>query len=293
MELTTSNFHKMGLMRKFILITTLLFASCTPQLHEEGEKPHEATIFPFGKKSFEWTAVEQFVDEEEKIRFATARHWLAAMYPESYQNNLHALDLNGDNQLDFIYSGPGPVNDHTVISLGNRGDDFSFDGVIVDLKIKDSKNIRLFLSSIVQTAAPEVERQTILDISFEGEKPVVKTLFKNETIQGTRFPTAGSSYEIETTSDTLIARTAPVELDTPYHEVMDMEGNRLGLLAKGTRGTVVGEQTDSLKVLWICVLIDPQYRIHRYPYPYAGRQFNPTDSTTRMVWITEKGVRKR
>lgn len=280
----------MSPMRKFAAVPILLLMSCSTQVHENGLGSDELVVFPFGKESFEWKAIEQSVDEKEKIRFAEARPWLEAMYGDTYKNNVHALGLNGDQQLDFIYSGPGPVNDYTSIALGNGGDDLTFDGTIVDLKISDRKNCRLYLSSLAQTAAPEVKRQTILDISFEGNRPVVKTIFRNETIQGTKLPNAETYYEIEIVSDTLIARAAPIELDTPYHQVINLEGNRLGLLTKGTKGTVVGEYTDSLKAVWKCVMIDPQYRILRYPYPYAGRRFNPTDSTTRMVWVRNNGL---
>jgi hypothetical protein len=275
-------------MRKFEIISVLLLMSCSTQVHENSQGSDELVVFPFGKESFEWTSIEQSVDKKEKIRFAETRPWLEAMYGDTYKDNVHAFDLNGDQQLDFIYSGPGPVNDYTIIALGNGGDDLTFDGTIVDLKVRDRKNCRLYLSSLAQTAAPEVERQTILDISFEGNKPTVRTIFRNETIQGTKLPNAGTYYEIEVVSDTLIARAAPIELDTPYHQVIDMEGNRLGLLTMGSKGTVVGEYTDSLKAVWMCVLVDPQYRIIGYPYPYGGRRFNPKDSTTRMVWIRKQ-----
>ncbi len=88
----------------------------------------------------------------------------------------------------------------------------------------------------------------------------------------------------------MIARDAPLELDTPYDYVIEIEGNRLGLLTKGTKARVIGEQTDSLKHLWLCALIYPKHKIIKYPY--MNMQFDSTDGTTRMVWIRDKGLKK-
>ena len=88
----------------------------------------------------------------------------------------------------------------------------------------------------------------------------------------------------------MIARDAPLELDTPYDYIIEIEGNRLGLLTKGTKAIVIGEQTDSLKHLWLCALIYPKHKIIKYPY--MNNQFDSTDGTTRMVWIRDKGLKK-
>lgn len=277
-------------MRKWTYIITLLIASCTKPTHEETKELKADNVFPFDEESFDWTSVEKTIDNKEKIKFGETRPWLASMYADSYLTNIHALDINNDGQMDLIYSGPGPVTDYTIISLGNKSDDFSFEGYIVDLQITDTKLTKLYFTSVVGTGGPAVDGQTIVEVTYKNEQPIFKTIFRNETIQGTMFPKHKASYEIETTLDTLVAREAPLELDTPYMEVLDNKGNRLGLLTKGTKARVVGEQTDSLKTLWLCALIYPKYKIIKYPY--MNMQFDSTDETTRMVWIQDKGVKK-
>lgn len=212
------------------------------------------------------------------------------MYEDTYLDNIHALDINDDGQMDLIYSGPGPVTEYTIISLGNKSDDFSFEGQIIDLKITDKKLTKLYFASTIGTGGPAIDGQTTIEIAYKDSQPFFQTVFDNETIQGTQFPQSGASFEIETTSDTLIARLAPLELDTPYMEVLGNKGNRLGLLTKGTKARVVGQHTDSLENKWLCALIYPNYRMLKYPY--MNMEFDSTDRKTRMVWIQDKGLRK-
>jgi len=276
-------------MRHWIYII-ILIASCSKTTSEDSKELTADNFFPFNKESFDWTKVEAPIDNKEKLKFGEERPWLTSMHGDTYLSDTHAIDINDDGRLDLIYSGPGPVTYYTIVSLGNGGDDFSFEGYIVDLQIKNKKVTKLYFLSNVASGAPPVDRQTIVEISYKDKQPIFKTIFKNETIGGIQFPNQRTSYEIETFADTLIARDAPLELDTPYDYIIEIEGNRLGLLTKGTKARVIGEQTDSLKHLWLCALIYPKHKIIKYPY--MNNQFDSTDGTTRMVWIRDKGLKK-
>ncbi len=275
-------------MRYLTFVIAMFIISCNRTAHEESNKLLKDIVFPFDKGRFDWTNVESKIDNKEKIKFGEARPWLVSMHANTYLSNTHPLDINDDGQMDLIYSGPGPVTYYTIISIGNNGDDFSFDGYIVDLQIRSKKLSRLYL---VSTGGPAVYGQTIVDISFDNNRPVFKTIFKNETIQGIQIPKQNASYEVDITSDTLIARDAPLELDTPYNYMMEIEGNRLGLLTKGTSAKVIGEHVDSLKNQWLCALVYPKYKIIKYPY--MNMRFDSADGTTRMVWIQSNGTRRR
>ena len=272
----------------FIIIVFLF--GCAKPTAKEWTETNADFFFPFEKESFDWTSVEKAVDIKEKVKFGEARPWLISMYADSYQKNIHALDLNHDGQLDLIYTGPGPVTYYTIISFGNKSDDFSFDGQIVDLQFTDNRVSKIYLTSILGTGAPAVDGQAIINVSFDDNRPIFKTNFKNATIGGTYFPKRMTSYEVEITSDTLIARESPFALDTPYNNFLEMEGNRLGLLTKGTKARIIGEHADSLKNLWLCALIYPRFEIIKFPY--LNTLFDSTDRTTRMVWIEDKGIRK-
>lgn len=277
-------------MRHWTYIIIIFIVSCSKPTHEESKELTVENVFPFDKESFDWTKVEAIIDNKEKIKFGEGRPWLASMYADTYMSNTHALDINDDGQMDLIYTGPGPVDSYTIISLGNEGDDFTFDGYIVDLEIRDRKVSKLYLTTLVGSGAPVVDGQTIIEISYKDNTPIFKTIFKNETIGGTLFPEQKVSYEIETVSDTIIARESPLELDTPYNYVLELEGNRLGLLTKGTKARVIGEHMDSLRHLWLCALIYPEHKI--FKYPYMNMEFDSTDRTTRMVWIQDNGLKK-
>lgn len=253
-------------MNRWLSIILLIIISCTKPTTDDSLKQKADNNFPFGKESFDWTRINENVDKNEKIKFGEARPWLTAMYPDIYLNYVHSIDINNDGEMDIIYSGPGPVTEMTIISLGNKKDDFVFEGQIVDMEIHDRKVIKLYITSLKGSGAPVVYGQTIFKISYSDSIPAFEKVFDNETLGGTSMPTEKVSYEIQLISDTLIARESPIALDTPYNDVLGIEGNKLGLLTKGTRARVVGEQKDTLNNDWLCVLIYPKYRILGYPY---------------------------
>ncbi len=216
--------------------------------------------------------------------------WLVIQHADSYISNIHVIDFNNDGVNDFVYSGYGPVTLMTTINLGgNDNGYFSYDGKIIDVTIENKLVTKIFISSIVSTGGPAVYGQSVVDVSYQNRKATFTTVFKSETIQGTPIPKLISDFEIETVSDTLLVRDSPSENNAPY-SVYDLGGNRLGKIAKGTKARVIGEQTDSFGRLWLCALVYPKYKI--FKYPYMNNIYDPTDETSRMVWVLDKGIKR-
>lgn len=275
-------------MKKLLILIFLPVVCCTPA-SKESDSPIQA-VFPFGKEHFDWSSIKTDSSTEEKQHFRSKRPWLLTQDSITCLSNIHTVDLNDDGHLDIVYSGDGPATLQTIISIGNKEDDFVFDGYLVDLALHENRLSRLYLVSILSTGAPVILGQTIVEVTFANNLPRFSIAFSSETIGGIQPPKPIQPYDGEVIADSLVARFAPIAVDTPYNDLLEQPGNRLGLLTNGTQGTMVGHHIDSLNNSWLCMLVHPRHAI--IGYPYINNVFDSTDRTRRMVWIPGSGVRK-
>lgn len=279
----------------YILVCMTLLSCSKPTLDNPKDSNRE-TIFPYSKKPLDWKSIEVAVNDNEKKRLSDSIPWLSNMYSDSvYLPQIHVLDFNNDGLNDFVYSGPGPSEDWiTIININQNGEYkyFSLDGQIVDLLLKDKKVQRLFIVSVVGTS-PGIVGHRITDVEYKDNLPTFKTIFKSEKVDWTPLPNDREliSYEFESVDDTIVLRDSPVELDTPYNDFLEINGNQFGKIIKGTKGHTIGQRTDSLKNDWLCVLIYPNRKIIGYPL-YVNGKFDSTDRINIIVWIKDKGIKR-
>ena len=279
----------------YILVCVTLL-SCSKPTPDDPKNSTKVTTFPYTKKQFDWKSIELTINDTERKRLADSVPWLSNMYHDSvYLQEIHALDFNNDGLNDFIYSGPGPSDDWiTIININQNGEFkfFSVDGLIVDILVKDKRVQRLFTISVVGTS-PGMEGHKITDVEYKDDLPTFKLIFESEKVDWTPFPLESQldSYGFESIYDTIILRDSPIELDTPYNDFLEIEGNQFGKILKGTKGRVIGKQTDSLKNNWLCALIYSKYKIIDYPL-YRSGEFDSTDGISRIIWIRDKGIKR-
>ena len=280
---------------RHLTLFLLLCLGCSKPTAEQSAELNDQIVFPYSKDSFDWELIETLTNASEKKRLTdnsmveqhVSRHRLFAW--------VHSFDFNGDGLNDFVYSGPGPTDDWTTIigitqSSGLKY--FDLNGRVVDINFENKKVNRIFRVSVVATSPP-IEGQTIVNVAYEEDLPVFKTAFASERASWTPLPNDKQliSFKFESIDDTLILRDSPIELDTPYNNFLEINGNQFGKILKGTNGQVVGQLTDSLHNSWLCALIYPNDKIIDYPF-YVNGKFDSTDQTNRVVWIRDKGIKR-
>ena len=240
--------------------------------------------------TFDWEAIEIKTSDDEKRKLIRQNSpWIRdENINERYLAGVHVVDFNGDGVNDFIYSGPGPATLMTIISVDTAG--FSDFSNISSMDIINGKVRRLYLQSVISTGGPAIEGYTIIDIIYSDNSPRFVRRIDCEEIAGITFPKEYSNFEVESISDTIIGRSEPIELDTPYQWVLELPGNQLGKITKGTKAIVAAQTKDSLNNDWFFTLISPGFKIHGYTY--LNGTFNPDDKMYRMVWSKGEGWKK-
>jgi hypothetical protein len=270
--------------------------SCSTQTPKDKDSIKDVNIFPYAKQSFDWSSIEMPISDIEKKKLTDSIPWLGNMYSDSvYLPEVHSLDFNSDGLRDFIYSGPGPTEGQMTMVGINQGDTFKYfylDGGVVDIGFDDKRVSNIFTIAVVATS-PGIEGHAIVKVDYKDNLPIFTTIFKSEKVDWTPLPDSehSISYEFETIDDTLILRDSPLELDTPYNDFREINGNQFGKVKVGTKGQVIGHQTDSLKNAWLCVLIYPNHKIIDYPL-YSMGEYDSTDMINRIVWIKDKGIKR-
>jgi hypothetical protein len=229
---------------------------------------------------------------EEKLKlFKKNVPWVQPEYIDStYLAGVSILDFNGDGVNDFIYSGRGPVMYSTSINIENSTG-FGSSSLISGMDFVEGKVRRLYLFDVLGTGGPTVDGYSIVDITYDGFKPTFIPRIECEQIYTITPPKTYTSYEVESLSDTIITRYSPFKLDTPYNHILELPGNQLGKITKGTKAIVTGQTMDSLNINWFFILVKPGFKIHGYPYD--NMTFDPNSKMYRMVWAEENGWKRK
>ncbi|HEV8512559.1 MAG TPA: hypothetical protein VGQ59_04765 [Cyclobacteriaceae bacterium] len=242
--------------------------------------------------SFNWEDVEIKVSDDEKrslIKVNTP--WVLEENVDSnYLSSVHIMDFNNDSHKDFIYSGPGAayVMTQMFISGGTDTTRYSDTSIITNIDIKENKVQRIYIYTMISSGGPSIGGYSMIDIKYDGVTPSFVRRLDCESVFRLNLPTTYTSFNVESISDTVEARYEPIELDTPQNYILEMPGNQLGKITKGTKATVVGEK-DSLGIKWYFTLIRPDFKIKNYPY--YGHAFDSIH-TYRVVWAKENGWKK-
>jgi hypothetical protein len=163
--------------------------------------------------------------------------------------------------------------------------------LISGMDVVEGKVRRLYLFDVLATGSPSIDGYSIVDVIYDGFKPNFIPRIEFEQIYTITPPRAYLSYEAENIYDTVIARYSHIELDTPYNHILELPGNQLGKITKGTKAIVAGQTTDSLNINWLFILVKPVFKIHRYPYD--NMTFDPSSKIHKMVWVKENGWKKK
>jgi hypothetical protein len=280
------------MINRFLIFFFLIIFGCNSKQISQEEK-EDVSLAPLTAEaykklftpSFDWKDIEKNIPLEEKMKWFKKN--ILWVMPEnidsSYVSGVHVMDFNGDGINDFIYSGRGPVTSYTIVSIAGDTAVFSEQSFIINMDVVDKKVKRLYTNSLLGSA-PSIDGYSVVDIIYDGsETSFVNRLHCDEIGIGIR-PNKYSVFDIESVSDSSVVRSEPVALDTTYDYMLELPGNHLGKISKGSRATVVG-QKDSLGINWYFALIWPKYRINGYLYGA------PSDSYP-LVWISEKDCKR-
>jgi len=286
------------MINRFLIFLLLIVLGCSSKQNSKEVSKEILQLDSLTSDSFEkmfspkfdWETVDIKTSDDEKRKLIGLHSpWIRdENINERYLAGVHVVDFNGDGVNDFIYSGEGPATLMTIISVDSAG--FSDFSIISNMDIINGKVKRLYLQSIIGTGGPAVEGYSIVDIVYSGNSPRFVRRIDCEEIAGITFPKEYSNFEVESISDTIIGRSEPIELDTPYQWVLELPGNQLGKITKGTKAIVAAQTKDSLNNEWFFTLINPGFKIHGYSY--MNMTFDPNDKRHRIVWSKGAGWKK-
>lgn len=246
--------------------------------------------FGYGQSPFNWATVEvKVTDEEKKAQIKKNMRWvLEENIDSAFLSRVHIMDINNDKMNDFIYTGWGAAQYLTQIFIAGENDTTRFNNFsfVADLEMTNQKVNRLYFQTTLASGGPAILGYSIVDISYGRDSITFVQRFDCQNVNVDSFPKKYSLFDIESLSDSLIVRSEPVALDTPTNYVLELPGNQLGKVPKGTKATVIGNKLDTLGNNWYFALIWPQYKIKDYVYCCA-----PENAYT-MVWVDSEGWRR-
>ena len=288
------------MVNRFLIFSFLIILGCKSKQNSKEDPRGSLQLAPLTSEAFKklflspfaWKDVETKISAEEKKKwFKENIRWVMPEYIDSsYLAGVHVMDFNGDGINDYIYSGRGPVIFQCSVDITNTPYSFGNRSMITDMDIVDNKVRRLYLFDILGTGGPSVEGYSIVDVVYDNDKINFVRRIACEQINEIALPVIYSNFEVESILDSLAARDFPIELDTPRNYVLELPGNQLGKILKGTRAIVAGQKKDSLNNEWYFTLVKPGFKIHGYPY--MNMTFDPKDSLYRMVWSKGDGWKK-
>jgi hypothetical protein len=141
---------------------------------------------------------------------------------------------------------------------------FSDQSIIINMDIIDKKVRRLYTNSFLASGGPSIDGYSIIDIVYNGESVNFVYRVNCEEIGRVIRPKNYSIFNIEFLSDSLEIHSEPIALDIPRDYILELPGNQLGKISKGTKATVIGQQMDSLGTNWYFALIWPEHKNQRF-----------------------------
>lgn len=246
----------------------------------------------------DWTELET-ISKAEKLELIQSLkqefEYLATYdtWKEENLMNFHFLDLDSDDDLDFIFdgwSGGEPTCVRVYLNIDNTYNKV-FDEFQEITAIELGKNGLTSLS--IQDPGCCASYITFnMDFQVETSKDKMNFLLVNRTarIQNTELPTNELKepvrFEIE--NEIYYLRATP-KIDTTnlWYEGDEGEGNIIAELKKGDQGRAIGKSTDSTGRVWWFVEIDPEFKPNKsYFYDLEER---PTKVTG---WMSSRFVKE-
>lgn len=285
---------RIGLITTILVTASLLMSSCSRPVEQNGAKLSLDTlgevsvpeVFPYQARKFDWAALEKNVSDEVKRAFVDSMDWYKGMYDETdFYKHVHVVDLNGNGVDDYIYSGPGPIDEFTLVKIDSL---FFTDFVeIVDLEIQSGILTKLYTRSTLATAGPAITGQDIFKVNLDHKKAPIEKEFSGMVIETFAEPSFWfNPYKVlSISSDTTILRSDP-EINNSRDEgfYQNLKGNHLGMLKKSSIVYLVGELTNDKGEKWHFVLIPPNVEVVGFP-EYEGNKFDPESTMHCTGWI--------
>jgi hypothetical protein len=283
------------MINRFLIFSLLIILGCNSKQNLKEDSKESVQLDSITSDSYrklfspslDWSAVEIEASNSEMHAFIKSHFpYILNRGDSDYLSFVHAIDINNDGKKDFVYSGPGPVTSYTVVSITGDTAVFSEQSFILNMDVVGKKVRRIYTNSTLSTGGPPIDGYSIIDIVGEGNSISFVNRLNCDEIGRVFRPNKYTVFDVESISDSSVVRSEPVALDTTYDHVLELPGNHLGKIAKGTKATVVG-QKDSLGINWYFVMIWPKYKIKGYVYANDAS----LDSYP-LVWISEKDCKR-
>ncbi len=205
-----------------------------------------------------------------------------------------AVDINNDGLRDIFYSGPtgGEPSIVYIFLQTKTGFEQVFNVMqsIDKVEWEDEKIARVFTSDWGCCAEFHLTH-SIFDVRFdELNKPIFNKVYQtievsDHFVKPMNYFT--NSIEFEVDNDGYKLRLAPVIDDTTFYDWVDITGNSIATLKKGTKGIAYASKTDETDRVWWYVSIEFDENVQNCVL------FAPDDFPTQVVgWISSRYVTK-
>lgn len=285
---------RIGLITTVLVTGSLLVSSCWRGAEQNSVNLSLDTLgevsvpesFPYQIKKFDWTTLERNVPDDVKRAFVDSMEWYKDMYDDTdFHKHVHVVDLDGNGVDDYIYSGPGPVDEFTVVKIDSIF--FTAFVEIIDLEMEDGILTKVYTRSTLATAGPAITGQDIFKVNLRHGKKTIEWKFSGMVIEPLVVPSYWfDPYKVlSIISDTTILRSDPEVNNSPGEGFyQNLNGNQLGTLSKGGKVYLVGELTNDKGEKWHFVLIPPNVEVVGFP-EYEGNKFDPKSTMHCTGWI--------
>jgi hypothetical protein len=259
-------------------------------------------------KHFRWRNVETILSKvriEQFIKscpndfgyFRQHEHDLDRANPDTLATRLHFLDINGDGNLDVIFSGESGGEANLILVYMNVGGKykqvFSGEQYVDSLEWRDNRLYKIYIDD-PGCCAEYLVFKKIYQVSYDkANTPAFVQLHQSEYVKGTDFPDSlwANPVRFEVLNDGYKLRFRPTVDDSSRQEWCDeppYTGNLIGKLSKGARGTAFARKTDATGREWWYVEMDEEF----YPAGQALRKTENIEFPTKAAgWLSSRFVK--
>ena len=253
--------------------------------------------------NFEWNKVETKIDEAKKkelLKIFPKDHFINTHRPDFwdmdslYALGIHLFDFNDDKKLDIVYNGYFPAEGYVIEMYQNTGSGYKLILTeyqrFLDIEFENRKLKRLVITNPGCCADPII-RNKVIDVTHDKNVLTFQTSTSIEILRGTIFPDKiKDPIEFETINETYFLRSSPEIKNEPFDEYLEMNGNQIGTLRRGTKGRMIGEETDTTGRIWWFVEIYSDYKIINNVF-YTDEYYS-NDGANRVGWISSRYVKQ-